>query len=641
MSIFGQVWLWSLVAFVVGVLLSWVLLARPAQSRNRVLERQLLDAKNAAATERQASATRTFDRDQNADARSFDGGAGAATQFVGRDDAAARTGRDERDSLGDTGSQRMGFAEAGPRHEDAAGPGAERADFSGAQSGRDSYGGPAGERGGFGDSGSFGAVLSPESLNHESDAERTTYFNAAPQSDADSRLDRPVAPEQAARFDEQYGNAAATGRDSGTRFEPEGSYGASHGGSAESFGGHADGDRAFGGDFGRRQGSHYGDESNVDAGRQYEGADSRAESQTAGEQDERGHEAGERFESWRSSAGESAESRGQQNVGEDAGRAGDETGAHGRRALEEDAGLAGGAAQMDSGQSRHSLPADDAGRSGVDKLPQRIPGGHRLNRDESSVDSSTSMFGGTAGRGEQRDSSGNSLFDDGTSSRGRGSLFEPGALPAEQDTRAETGSNRGAHAAGDPWSQPFSGVGHSAEEPPAYAFSQDVAPEEVADEHAAEATTVLPRRQPRSTPWSSFEPPRPSMRPVERRESAAPSANEGGRSGSLFEPTVQRNDTAGAPAADVEPPTTFQAPASPPPARSKPAASSVPPGPFGPGSAMPRPGGARPAEDFAVKASVTALRYCTEESPQFARMVAEVWFRSAEDAERVGFRPLS
>lgn len=65
------------------------------------------------------------------------------------------------------------------------------------------------------------------------------------------------------------------------------------------------------------------------------------------------------------------------------------------------------------------------------------------------------------------------------------------------------------------------------------------------------------------------------------------------------------------------------------------------PGPFGPGSAMPNPGGGSPSPEFMVKASVTALRYCTEENPEFSRIVAEVWFKSTADAERVGFRPLS
>ena len=63
-------------------------------------------------------------------------------------------------------------------------------------------------------------------------------------------------------------------------------------------------------------------------------------------------------------------------------------------------------------------------------------------------------------------------------------------------------------------------------------------------------------------------------------------------------------------------------------------------GPFGPGSAMPLPGGASPSPEFTIKASVAALRYCTPESPQFGRTVAEVWFRTAADAERVGFRPV-
>lgn len=63
-------------------------------------------------------------------------------------------------------------------------------------------------------------------------------------------------------------------------------------------------------------------------------------------------------------------------------------------------------------------------------------------------------------------------------------------------------------------------------------------------------------------------------------------------------------------------------------------------GPFGPGSAMPLPGGASPSPEFTIKASVAALRYCTPDSPQFGRTVAEVWFRSAADAERVGFRPV-
>ncbi|MEC3976555.1 sunset domain-containing protein [Amycolatopsis sp. H20-H5] len=176
-------------------------------------------------------------------------------------------------------------------------------------------------------------------------------------------------------------------------------------------------------------------------------------------------------------------------------------------------------------------------------------------------------------------------------------------------------------------------VEHVAPEPedePAYAFGGDTH-EEVVPESAAESTQLLPKRQPRESPRGGFEQPRPiqpSMRAVERRE---PSPElTGGHSGSLFEPSVQPSQSA----AQLPP-----AP-EPPPARHA-NSDSVPPGPFGPGSAMPRPGGGRPADEFTVKASVTALRYCTDESPQFPRMVAEVWFRNATDAERVGFRPLT
>ena len=170
------------------------------------------------------------------------------------------------------------------------------------------------------------------------------------------------------------------------------------------------------------------------------------------------------------------------------------------------------------------------------------------------------------------------------------------------------------------------------EELPQYAFGGDDVTGGELDmpaETPAEATQVLPKRQPRETAvrggFDAPQPIQPSMRTVERREPDL----AGAHSGSLFEPSVQPNQVAAAVSAPE-----------PPPARQV-AGDSVPPGPFGPGSAMPRPGGGAPSENFAVKASVTALRYCTEESAQFPKMVAEVWFRTAEDAERVGFRPLS
>ncbi|WP_027941097.1 hypothetical protein [Amycolatopsis taiwanensis] len=172
---------------------------------------------------------------------------------------------------------------------------------------------------------------------------------------------------------------------------------------------------------------------------------------------------------------------------------------------------------------------------------------------------------------------------------------------------------------------PGASVPDAHREPPAYAFGGDDAPG-AGDESAAEATQVLPRRQPRQADHDGApQVAPPSMRPIERREPVQP--DEGGRSGSLFEPAVRP----GAQATTEDPP----------PARARQRDSVLPAGPFGPGSATPRPGGGRPSDDFAVKASVAALRYCTEDSPHFPRMIAEVWFRTAADAEKVGFRPIA
>ncbi|WP_245865703.1 hypothetical protein [Prauserella marina] len=192
------------------------------------------------------------------------------------------------------------------------------------------------------------------------------------------------------------------------------------------------------------------------------------------------------------------------------------------------------------------------------------------------------------------------------------SLFEP--VPFDFDDEDD-----------EDYSRPESPRSEPETSPPAYAFgAQGAAPE---PESPVEQTQVLPKRQPRSSPPGGFDPPKPiqpSMRPVARRE---PDQEGPTHSGSLFEPTVAPTGTGGPTA---------------PPARDVDSSEGrLPPGPFGPGSAMPKPGGGRPSDDFAVKASVTALRYCTEESAQFPRMVAEVWFRTPSDAERVGFRPLS
>jgi hypothetical protein len=147
--------------------------------------------------------------------------------------------------------------------------------------------------------------------------------------------------------------------------------------------------------------------------------------------------------------------------------------------------------------------------------------------------------------------------------------------------------------------------------------------------------TIEPERTPSALPKRIPAKPQHNYHPfgvqtVTPAVSLSNTGTGGERIRSLFEPIVPAEDDQTA----VPPP---------PPPRLQPTSSeSRPsaPGPFGPGSAMPLPGGASPSPEFTVKASVTALRYCTPESPQFGRTVAEVWFRTAADAERVGFRPV-
>ncbi len=61
--------------------------------------------------------------------------------------------------------------------------------------------------------------------------------------------------------------------------------------------------------------------------------------------------------------------------------------------------------------------------------------------------------------------------------------------------------------------------------------------------------------------------------------------------------------------------------------------------PFGPGSVLPRSDGHAPAADFSVKATLTGRRYYTEGSSHFGDTRADVWFRTEADAEKAGFRP--
>lgn len=133
-----------------------------------------------------------------------------------------------------------------------------------------------------------------------------------------------------------------------------------------------------------------------------------------------------------------------------------------------------------------------------------------------------------------------------------------------------------------------------------------------------------------STPASA---PGPAASTTTVEPAAAQSANEAPRA--LFEPIVPAGD--GPP---VPPPPHRVRAATPAPARAS-AQAPAPTagrGPFGPGSAMPGPGGTAPSPEYTVKASASAMRYCTQESDSYERTMAEVWFLSAADAERAGFR---
>ena len=60
-------------------------------------------------------------------------------------------------------------------------------------------------------------------------------------------------------------------------------------------------------------------------------------------------------------------------------------------------------------------------------------------------------------------------------------------------------------------------------------------------------------------------------------------------------------------------------------------------GPFGPGSALPKPDGSAPSPQFQVKARTSSMVFHTSSSPFFDRLEPQVWFRTPEDAQRAGF----
>ena len=60
-------------------------------------------------------------------------------------------------------------------------------------------------------------------------------------------------------------------------------------------------------------------------------------------------------------------------------------------------------------------------------------------------------------------------------------------------------------------------------------------------------------------------------------------------------------------------------------------------GPYGPGSALPGDHGAAPSDEYTVKGNADSMLFHTIASPYYGRTIAEVWFRTSDDARRAGF----
>ena len=61
--------------------------------------------------------------------------------------------------------------------------------------------------------------------------------------------------------------------------------------------------------------------------------------------------------------------------------------------------------------------------------------------------------------------------------------------------------------------------------------------------------------------------------------------------------------------------------------------------PFGPGSAAPLPDGSSPGPEYTIKGNEQSKLFHPPTSPYYGRTRAEVWFRTAADAEAAGFHP--
>ncbi|MBW0119843.1 sunset domain-containing protein [Pseudonocardia oceani] len=62
---------------------------------------------------------------------------------------------------------------------------------------------------------------------------------------------------------------------------------------------------------------------------------------------------------------------------------------------------------------------------------------------------------------------------------------------------------------------------------------------------------------------------------------------------------------------------------------------------YGPGSAAPLPDGSAPGPEYTIKGNAQSKLFHPPSSPYFRRTRAEVWFRTAEDAQAAGFTAYS
>ncbi|GAA1253785.1 hypothetical protein GCM10009676_46150 [Prauserella halophila] len=725
MSIFGQVWVFSAIAFALGAFLAWVFLVRPARRQIRSLEERLVareadlrrisePALGAAGTAQ--GRTERADPFSDADeALAGTGGYGYGSEVGASDGPEPETSWLERDSLageyaGDGYEDPADDFHLADRPDDLEIPGDRDAydtgsgDYDSGSGDEPGYGHEPGYDSGYGsDAGYAAAALdhaaergSPDDAGFDATRYDSPEYDGGGDDGADyrggydARYDREDAGYDRAG-DEPHGAAAdyAAVDYAAAAYEPAGYEPAAYAAADYDAGAY---------DVGAHDaGAH-------DAGADDERTQYVAAAPGAGE-DAPVSSVLDPDEMRSVPAADSADAESTQLIGPDS---------------RPEAAEAAEADTPDEAAGAHSAEPDDAGRPNAT--------GSALNpgapfRPVTSFEATTELPVGAVGEGGDLDPSGraggvntaaadpveageldtasgepDAAGDEATDRSERpGSLFEPTPVDDEGEDEGEDDVAAGqpvaddagagnAFGGGDPASN---GSGEVPADPPAYAFG---GPDTGPDEDPVESTNILPKRTPRQRPPGGFDAPKPvqpSMRAITRREPDAAA-----QSGSLFEPAAPGDAASSQPAAEPaadsgsagdqagqvpsgsQQLTKFVTPAGQVPIRDEAVsgqdtadqaadpgqagagqagadrsadqagadqadAEAPKAGPFGPGSAMPLPGGGSPSPEFTVKASVTALRYVTDAAPQYPRMVAEVWFRSPADAERVGFRPLA